>query len=752
MGLAPYPDPETDRRKTAFCGRGRETERLAALVRDNVSVTLYGRAGTGKTSLLNAGVFPVLRSRRFLPVSIRLWSDARGKSLQKCIADSVSKVLGEFGCTERGVEVEPGYDATDYLWSHFSRTVCKDKNGAFVTPVVVLDQFEELFRDRDAEAQSLLRQIDYVAAKCTSEAGASAVGFRFLVVIREDDFFRLEEALDNSDLPQTGRCVYRLRNLSEEGAREVVEIPSGHLFKSFDRDKMVQALVDLARDDIGATIRTDVLSAACSLLYADYLHSSAAEITYQMVEKIVRGGDPVEQFYVAAVKGLSNREKNFVESRFVDAASRRVLVPESEFRSSVRKGSNLLHADLKVLREVPSSDPDAEPFVELLHDSLCAPVVRQKIKRGSRKVTRWVILAAVVAVAGFFVGIYSSSRNWNLREKTSEAESRSRMLEAVNDSISRLSQDILHQYEQSQQTTAEALRQRYLYDSLYRNALRYGSGTSRQGSAVPTYPAQSGTPTYPAAAPAATPQTSQSSTYSTSTYDPDAIVPVPYTAPEPSAPSNPTTARKQTAGRTAVKSDIRIPELQDRQKSSAGHTYAPAQGTASSGAPKQYIEMANPAPTEYVENPEASVEKALDKISRALEKLAEQKTFVSPDEEVSVRNGVLTLGGIEYAYASPTSKQIEDWKRRYATLCLSKVRASGALDKFDIYDTMLQYDPCIVYLILYSKAISGYSDKQSWLYLCPLIDSDLLGKLYNILYRENYMLAEFEARRSGQTQ
>ena len=57
IGLAPYTEAMHD----AFFGRARERRDLLALIdRARLSV-LYGISGLGKSSLLQAGVFPVLR-------------------------------------------------------------------------------------------------------------------------------------------------------------------------------------------------------------------------------------------------------------------------------------------------------------------------------------------------------------------------------------------------------------------------------------------------------------------------------------------------------------------------------------------------------------------------------------------------------------------------------------------------------------------------------------------------------------------
>jgi len=54
-----------------FNGRDEEQAALFRLVRDSRTVVLYGRSGFGKTSLLQAGLFPRLRQENYLPVPIR---------------------------------------------------------------------------------------------------------------------------------------------------------------------------------------------------------------------------------------------------------------------------------------------------------------------------------------------------------------------------------------------------------------------------------------------------------------------------------------------------------------------------------------------------------------------------------------------------------------------------------------------------------------------------------------------------------
>ena len=66
------------------------------MVDNNLLVTLYGKTGIGKTSILNAGVFPLLRSRNYLPISIRLGRYAKEeKSFAKYIIDEIENEIFE---------------------------------------------------------------------------------------------------------------------------------------------------------------------------------------------------------------------------------------------------------------------------------------------------------------------------------------------------------------------------------------------------------------------------------------------------------------------------------------------------------------------------------------------------------------------------------------------------------------------------------------------------------------------------------
>jgi hypothetical protein len=61
-----------------FHGRESENAELLRMLGRQPLTVLFGRSGLGKTSLINAGLFPALRERGFVPVYIQLdFSDDR---------------------------------------------------------------------------------------------------------------------------------------------------------------------------------------------------------------------------------------------------------------------------------------------------------------------------------------------------------------------------------------------------------------------------------------------------------------------------------------------------------------------------------------------------------------------------------------------------------------------------------------------------------------------------------------------------
>ena len=68
----PWLDPFTERASRFFNGRDDDAQALLRGVLTTPACVLFGKSGLGKTSLLLAGLFPLLRDKNLLPVFLRI--------------------------------------------------------------------------------------------------------------------------------------------------------------------------------------------------------------------------------------------------------------------------------------------------------------------------------------------------------------------------------------------------------------------------------------------------------------------------------------------------------------------------------------------------------------------------------------------------------------------------------------------------------------------------------------------------------
>src|SRR5215216_5222762 len=161
-GLASF----TEDLRGFFFGREKETEELVRLVRRNTLTVLFGQSGLGKSSLLQAGAFPLLREADFLPLYLRLDHSVelptadRQLPIASSVPDSIGNRQSAIGnsladqikaalvAAFKAVGADaPAPRADESLWEYFHRKdidIWSAKNR-LLTPILAFDQFEEIF-------------------------------------------------------------------------------------------------------------------------------------------------------------------------------------------------------------------------------------------------------------------------------------------------------------------------------------------------------------------------------------------------------------------------------------------------------------------------------------------------------------------------------------------------------------------------------------------------------------------------------
>ena len=203
VGPGPFSQADTYR----FFGRDREAAELYSLVAAHRSVLLYAQSGAGKTSLLNAGLIPLLEKGGFDVLPAARVSQLTG---DRALPDGISNVY--ILNVALAWAMPNTTDEEDSLLEATLERVLKDrprKMGANDEPlprVLVFDQFEELFTaypERWQERRGFFEQVD--------EAMSADPTLRALFAMREDFVAHIDPYEDL--LPEEFRTRYRLKAL-----------------------------------------------------------------------------------------------------------------------------------------------------------------------------------------------------------------------------------------------------------------------------------------------------------------------------------------------------------------------------------------------------------------------------------------------------------------------------------------------------------------------------------------------------------
>lgn len=375
-GLLSYKDPEKSQKQYKFCGRESAVSSIFAMVDNNLLVTLYGKTGIGKTSILNAGVFPLLRSRNYLPISIRLGRYAKEeKSFAKYIIDEIENEIFEQKITVKTLFPQNSDDNSfgiEFLWKYFLTRTFVNAKEEVVYPVIALDQFEEIFVSDPNKTTLLLKQIytllDDNREIPNIEGYSDYTNFRFILSIREDDLFYLEDCIDLNHLPLMKQNRYRLCSLTEKEAYDVVLIGKDYI-KEGEEEEVAVRITNLSKDDNGH-ISTNILSLVCSQLFLQ----SSGNINSQILNEFSE--NPLESFYKDCISQVDPKTSLFIENHLIEQDRRKFVSKRDLYLSVPDKDIKILsEGEYRILQRVSAGNTEC---VELIHDSLAKTIYHFK--------------------------------------------------------------------------------------------------------------------------------------------------------------------------------------------------------------------------------------------------------------------------------------------------------------------------------------------------------------------------------------
>lgn len=404
LGLSPF----TEGTKGFFFGRNHEIRDIFLRVREQPLTVLYGQSGLGKTSLLGAGLIPKLKVEGFRPILVRLGYEPTDPPLIEQVLEAIDEALSPFvGAAITTGKQLPG----STLWELFHHLPTRTPDLIESPPVVIFDQFEEIFtltqsRERQLEAEALFSQLaDLVEnrppaavqdrllgdRRLAREYDLTSSPTRIVITLREDYLSQLEAW--KKLMPALMRNRMALQLLSGPQALEAVVQPGrlgGRELVSDDVGARIVCFV--ARRPAGTPLKEigavpPLLSLLCDELNATRLATGAATITGAQVER--QSADILQNFYARSFDGLDASVRRFVEDRMVTVGGHRNPVAREDALAELQsRGLADPAAAIDQLvqgRLLSTEDRGGLQRLEITHDVLVPLVVRSRDERKVRE-------------------------------------------------------------------------------------------------------------------------------------------------------------------------------------------------------------------------------------------------------------------------------------------------------------------------------------------------------------------------------
>lgn len=194
-----------------FFGRSKEIQDLAGLIHNVRVCVLFGESGTGKTSLLNAGLLPSLAADGFLTAYVRCLS-----SPTALIRGEVVRTLRTGGFSDITQDLAAAENVSEFLKEVGAYLARADQRL-----LIVVDQFEELFTRASEQERNLLAQ----ALTSVHSHGGVGAKVTLLFSLREDYLGSLWNWSADHGLLEVWSNTYRLTRLSQFAAGEAIVSP-----------------------------------------------------------------------------------------------------------------------------------------------------------------------------------------------------------------------------------------------------------------------------------------------------------------------------------------------------------------------------------------------------------------------------------------------------------------------------------------------------------------------------------------------
>jgi Novel STAND NTPase 1 len=388
VGPRPFQRDEAAR----FFGRPREVRDVVSLIVAQRVLLLYAVSGAGKTSLLNAGVFPLLEDKEFdvLPVA-RVRADDPPPDRNVFVHGVLSSL---------GLEAGSNLGLADSLNE-------RPRPPRTRLRVLVVDQFEELFTEHPGRWQERPSLFDALGAALERDSA-----LRIVLAIREDFVAQLDPFA--SRLPGGLQTRFRLERLDHAAALAAIKGPLDGTSRWFAPGVAETLVGDLLRFRIeaeggeteeveGQFVEPVQLQVVCQSLWSE-LPPDVHEITEEQVHAFGDVDEVLRRFYDDAV-AAAKRGRRLTERRIRRWVEKTLITPGGTRAPAFwepKETAGMPNEIVRILEEkrLIRAEPRARGrWYELTHDRLLGPIQSSNAAFTQRLRRRGLTAGAILLLA-----------------------------------------------------------------------------------------------------------------------------------------------------------------------------------------------------------------------------------------------------------------------------------------------------------------------------------------------------------------
>jgi tetratricopeptide (TPR) repeat protein len=384
-----------------FHGREEEIGELARRVQRKLLAILFGQSGLGKTSILRAGIVPRLRREGYCPVYVRIDYARESPSPSEQIKQAIFRATESSGQWSRPGTAIPGESLWEFL--HHRDDLLRDSSGKTITPLLIFDQFEEIFTlgqdddfGRRRAAQFIEDLADLVENRPPKSLEAmleleesmverfdfNRADYRILIALREDYLAHLEGL--KGQMPSITQNRMRLARMTGEQALAAVLKPGGRLVTEEVAESIVRFVAGGA-ELRNAEVEPSLLSLVCRELNNARKTQGRSEISADL---LAGSRDTIlNEFYERALADQPAGVRSFIEDAMLtESGFRESLAEERVLKGFAAAGAPAGALPALVNRRLLRIEERLDVRrVELTHDVLCTVVRASRDQRHERE-------------------------------------------------------------------------------------------------------------------------------------------------------------------------------------------------------------------------------------------------------------------------------------------------------------------------------------------------------------------------------